>query len=170
MFFIDIYPKSLIVVYNLDKDGEKMNWKKEAEYELRDYKHLISSVENLKERIASVSESITAIKCSTAASTPVQGGGTPYEDNLINKLVELERLKALLDANRRRLRIIKRGLAVLSDTEIKVLTRFYVDGIPYAKAVCCLREEIQYEEAQINRIRNKALYHYTIAEFGLPEH
>ena len=51
----------------------------------------------------------------------------------------------------------------------KVINCFYILNMKYSAAVDRLREEIGYEEAHINRIRNKALYHYTVAEFGLPE-
>ena len=139
-----------------------MNWKKEAENELRDFKRIEESLHSLPERIAAVSDAITAVKC-TSSSEPVQGGGNMYEDSLLNKLT------ALYKANVRRVRVMRRGLEALNDTEAKVIGRFYIDNMQYVKAVDCLREEIGYEEAQINRIRNKALYHYTIAEFGLPE-
>lgn len=145
-----------------------MNWKKEAENELRQYADLCTSLVNIRERMESVEAAMTAIKGSSS-SVPVQGGGNKYEDNLLDLLVEKDRLKNLYRVNRQRQSIIKRGLDALSDTESKVLNRFYIQNMKYSAAIDCLREEIGYEEAHINRIRNKALYHYTIAEFGLPE-
>ena len=111
---------------------------------------------------------MSAIKGSSS-SVPVQGGGNRYEDNLLDLIVEKDRLKALYRVNRQRQKIIKRGLDSLSDTESKVINCFYIQNMKYSAAVDRLRDEIGYEEASINRIRNKALYHYTLAEFGLPE-
>ena len=145
-----------------------MNWKKEAENELRQYADLCLSITNILERIESVDTAMSAIRGSSS-SVPVQGGGNRYEDNLLNLIVEKDRLKALYCVNRKRQKIIQRGLDALSDTEKKVISRFYIQDMKYSAAVDCLREEIGYEEASINRIRNKALYHYTLAEFGLPE-
>ncbi len=145
-----------------------MNWKKEAENELRQYTDLCSSIMNIRERIASVEMAMSSIKGS-ATSVPVKGGGSQYEDNMLNLIVEKDRLKALYRVNRQRQKIIKRGLDALSEKEKKVINRFYINNMKYAEAVNCLREEIGYEERQINRIRNDALYHYTLAEFGLPE-
>lgn len=145
-----------------------MNWKKEAENELRQYTDLCSSIMNIRERIASVEMAMSSIKGSTS-SVPVKGGGNQYEDNMLNLIVEKDRLKDLYRVNRQRQKIIKRGLDALSEKEKKVINRFYINNMKYADAVNCLREEIGYEERQINRIRNDALYHYTLAEFGLPE-
>lgn len=145
-----------------------MNWKKEAENELRQYADLCTSLVNIRERMESVEAAMTAIKGSSS-SVPVQGGGNRYEDNLLDLLVEKDRLKNLYRVNRQRQSIIKRGLDALSDTESKVLNRFYIQNMKYSAAIDCLREEIGYEERQINRIRSTALYHYTIAEFGLPD-
>lgn len=145
-----------------------MNWKKEAENELRQYADLCTSLINIRERMESVDAAMTAIKGSSS-SVPVQGGGNRYEDKMLDLIVEKDRLKALYRVNRQRQKIIKRGLDALSDTESKVINRFYILNMKYSDAVNCLREEIGYEERQINRIRSNALYHYTIAEFGLPD-
>lgn len=145
-----------------------MNWKKEAENELRQYSDLCTSLINIRERIESVETAMSAIKGS-GSSVPVQGGGNRYEDNLLDLIVEKDRLRALYNVNSQRVKIIKRGLDALNETENKVINCFYILNMKYSAAVDRLREEIGYEEAHINRIRNKALYHYTVAEFGLPE-
>lgn len=145
-----------------------MNWKKEAENELRQYSDLCTSLLNIRERIESVKIAMSSIKGSSS-SIPVQGGGNRYEDNLLDLIVEKDRLKALYRVNSQRVSVIKRGLDALDENEHKVINRFYIQNMKYSSAVDCLREEIGYEEAHINRIRNKALYHYTLAEFGLPE-
>lgn len=145
-----------------------MNWKKEAENELRQYIDICNSLANIRERVHAVEAEMTAVKAS-GSSVPVQGGGNRYEDALLDLIVEKDRLKSLYRVNSQRMRVIKRGLEALNETEFKVLNRFYLLNMKYSDAVDCLREEIGYEEAHINRIRNKALYHYTIVEFGLPE-
>ena len=86
-----------------------MNWKKEAENELRQYIDICNSLTNIRERVNAVEAEMTAVKAS-GSSVPVQGGGNRYEDALLDLIVEKDRLKALYRVNSQRMRVIKRGL------------------------------------------------------------
>ena len=144
-----------------------MNWKEEAKKELRNYEALKQSIPNIKERIASIRARKTALK-SGVDSTPVQGGGNKYEDHMLDLLVEEERLKYTLQANRIRLGLIERGLSVLTETECTVALEFASNrpGI----AIELLRDKTGYEQAQLYRIWDAALYSFTIAEYGIVEY
>ena len=143
-----------------------MNWKEEAKKELRNYKELKMSIQNLKERIDSVRARKIALK-SGADSTPVQGGGNKYEDHMIDLLAEEERLRYTLQATRIRLGLIERGLAVLTETERTVILAFSENRPGAAEDI--LRESIGYEHTQIYKIYNRALYRFTLAEYGITE-
>ena len=143
-----------------------MNWKEEAKKELLQRDKLLAAIGNIKERLVSIQERKTAIR-SLSDSTPVQGGGNRYEDRLLDLIVEEERLKHTLKATRIRLNLIERGLAVLTDTERTVALEFASNrpGI----AIELLRDKTGYEQAQLYRIWDAALYSFTIAEYGISE-
>ena len=143
-----------------------MNWKQDAKDELRNYERLKMSLMNIKDRIQSLEEQKFSIK-SSSDDTPVQGGGSKYEDKLLNLIVEQERLKHTYRANKFRVSLIEKGLASLNDVERTVVTEFSKNrpGI----AIEIIADKTGYERAQIYRIYDAALYNYTIAEYGIPE-
>ncbi len=143
-----------------------MNWKEEAKRELRNYTALKASCENIPLRLQAIKESKTALR-STGNATPVQGGGNHYEDRLLDLIVEEERLKHTLKANRIRVALIERGLAVLTDTERTVAETFAANRS--GAAVDILADKCCLERAQIYRIWDAALYRYTLAEYGITE-
>ena len=144
-----------------------MNWKEEAKRELRNYAALKESLPNIRLRIESIEARMTSLK-SMSDDTPVKGGGSQYEDRLLNCLVEKERLAATYKADKIRLHLIERGLAVLNETERAIVEEF-AQNRP-GRAVEILADRIGYERAQIYRLYDVALYRYTLAEYGIPEY
>ena len=144
-----------------------MNWKKEAKNELRNYTLLQQSIPNIKERLAEVRARKTSVK-SAGDSAPVQGGGNKFEDRMLDLIVEEERLRYTLQANKIRVKLIERGLSVLTETERVVLLEF--SGNRPSEAVELLRKTTGYERTQIYRIYDHALEKYTIAEYGITEY
>lgn len=144
-----------------------MNWKEEAKRELRMYDALRASVENVAERIEWLESQKTSIKSASSGVAPVQGGGNRYEDRLLDLIVQEERLRLTLDADRVRLGLIERGLAVLSERERMVALTFGANRSAAAVDILC--GKLYLEQAQIYRIWNEALYKFTIAEYGIPE-
>lgn len=144
-----------------------MNWKIEAKNELRIYENLKSSIDNISERLNWIEAQMTSIKSASAGTSPVQGGGNKYEDRILDLIVQKQRLQLTRDANKIRLGLVEQGLAALSDAEREIVITFAENrsGI----AVELLRDRTGYEQAQIYRIYNEALYKYTIAEYGIPE-
>lgn len=113
-------------------------------------------------------DSVTSIKAASS-STPVIGGGNHYEETLTNYIAEYGRLKELLKVNWRKVQLIERGLNALDDTERTVINRFFICNMRSESAADYLAEELGYEQAQIYRIRNRALQHYTRAVYGQQE-
>ena len=63
-----------------------MNWKKEAENDLRCYMKRKASLNNLRDQILTLRLEQESIKACTADSEPVKGGGSKTEDRWIDKL------------------------------------------------------------------------------------
>lgn len=143
-----------------------MNWKEEAKRELRNYEPLKTSLPNIKLRIEAIQARKTSLK-TMSDDTPVMGGGSTYEDRLLNCIVEEERLKATYRADKIRVELIERGLAMLNETERAIVEEF-ARNRP-GRAVEILADRIGYERAQIYRLYDQALYRFTLAEYGIPE-
>lgn len=145
-----------------------MNWKEEAKKELQMYEALKSSVINVQERLKWCEAQKTSVQSANTGTVPIQGGGSRYEDRLLDLIVQADRLRLTLNANRIRLKLIERGLAALSKQDRLILTVF-AENKP-GDAVEILSEKLYLERAQIYRLWNAALYRFTIAEYGIPEY
>lgn len=146
-------------------EGKAMNWQKEAINELRQYYPRKQSLENMAERRQALEERYKAIKCASADSTPVMGGTSRIEDSMINNIVERQKLELNIEATDRLVKITERGLDSLNDQQRLVLERFYM-ARPN-RHVELLMEQLHVEQAQIYRLKDEALYRFTVSMFGL---
>lgn len=143
-----------------------MDWKRAAIEDLRYYRDHRDSLRNIPERIEALKHQYEAIKCSNASREPVQGGTSRVEDSMLNNIVERERLRNNYAAAKRLVGMIQRGLAGLDDTERRVLDRFYIDR-PKDGHVERLENELHAEKSTIYRIKEQALYRFTVCMYGL---
>lgn len=141
-----------------------MNWQKEAVNDLKSYIARKQSVESLKERILDLERRSVKLG-GTSNSTPVQGGGNRNEEALVNNIAERERLTMALTAAQKLVNIIEKGLAVLTSEERLVLEKFYIDRpTMYLDRLC---DELHCEQATVYRIKDRALYKFTVAMYGV---
>ena len=145
-----------------------MDWKKCAIEDLRKLNGMRESLESMKERISSLYDAYKSTKCSTSDATPVKGGGNGAEDRLINNIVERDRLKFNYEATQKLVRLIDRGIAGLDDKDKHILDAFYISGHKYCIGRLC--EELGYEERQIYRFKDQALYKLTVAMYGITDY
>jgi len=145
-----------------------MKWSDFAIQDLRKYKYLKASLESIPERMEALRCKLVSVKGTATDKDPVQGGTSRYEDNLLDIIVEKERLKYLYRANKKLLALIERGLASLNKTERLVLDRFYIDR-PKGH-VEKLMEELNYEKSRVYEIKDQALYKFTVAMYGIVEY
>ena len=145
-----------------------MKWSDCAIQDLRKYKHLKGSLESIPERMESLRCRFESIKGSVTDKIPVKGGSSRYEDNLLDIIVENERLQLLYKANKTLLDLIERGLSSLDKTERLVLDRFYIDRPK--DHVEKLMEELNYEKSRVYEIKDQALYKFTISMYGIVEY
>jgi hypothetical protein len=126
------------------------------------------SLKNIPEKVRALEIRFESIKSASSDSTPVQGGGSHMEDVMLDNIVERERLKLLYQADRRIVRLIERGLQSLSAEERLVLDLFYMNRSKHY--IEDLSKRLGYEQAQIYRIKGKALYKFTINMYGITEY
>lgn len=144
-----------------------MDWKREAKNELRDLPVIREAVRSIPERLQMIESKKTGLGSSSTDRTPVQGGGTPYEDRLLNLIVEGERLTVNMEVNRIRLQLIERGLSALSAQD-RLIVETFAEHRP-SEAVDLLADKLYLERSRIYQLWDQALRRYTIAEFGLTD-
>jgi len=146
-----------------------MDWKKAAVEDLRNYERRRDSLTNIKDRIGALKEHYASIKCSLGSDTvAVQGGGSRIEDRMLSNIVERQRLAHTYNATKRLVELTDRGLEGLDRRERRVLELFYI--APAKGNVERLKDELGYEERQIYRVKDEALYEFTIREYGLVDY
>lgn len=142
-----------------------MNWQKEAINDLRQYYSRKQALENMTERKLALEEKFMAIKCAMSDSTPVMGGASRIEDNMLNNIVERQKIDLNIEATSRLIMVTERGLSSLNDQQKMVLEKFYMDRYP--NHVERLSENLCVEKTQVYRIKDEALYSFTVSMFGL---
>lgn len=142
-----------------------MDWKKAAEADLRSYEARLQALENIKTRIAAQKLNLEGFKTAAADKEPVKGGTSRHDDRMINCIVEIERLKRNYSVTSRLVQLIEKGLSGLSSEERDVLDCFYINQ--QHRSLETLKEKLGYEKSQIYRIKDRALYVFTISCYGL---
>lgn len=145
-----------------------MKWEKCAIEDLRKYAGMQESLINIPEKIKALEIRFESVKGASSDFTPVQGGGSHMEDAMLNNIVERKRLKLLYQADLRMVRLIERGLKSLSDNEKTVLNLFYINRAKHYMDE--LSSRLGYEKSQIYRIKDSALYKFTVNMYGIEEY
>ena len=144
-----------------------MRWTDSAIHDLRSYNIFKRSIENLKERIAILDIKINSCRTSKMSQTPPNhgSGGRSGEDALIDAIVEKENVQMGLEVEERKLALIDRGLAALTDEERYVLTMFYISRPKNHVEIMCRKLHI--EKATLYRLKDSALRQFTLEEYGI---
>lgn len=145
-----------------------MRWSDCAVQDLKKYAGIKASLDNIAERVEMLEMRFTSIKGQQTDRTPVQGGGSRWEDFLLDNIVERERLTLLHTVDTKLVALIDKGLASLNQTERKVLDRFFIHR--QRDHVGSLAKELHLEQSQIYRIKDQALYKLTINMYGIEEY
>lgn len=145
-----------------------MKWTDCAISDLKKYRAMNESLTNIPERIRMLEIRFKSVKSGSSDSTPVQGGGSRSEDAMLDNIVERERLKLVYHADRRLVRLIERGLSKLSEEERLVIDLFYIDRP--RDHLDELTKRLGYEKTQIYRIKDAALYKFTVTMYGITEY
>lgn len=145
-----------------------MKWNKEAVQDLKDYERLEQFIDGYPEQMAALEDDMTAVRGAATDKTPVQGGGSRMEDALINNIAKRERLTLNYAAAEKRYRLIKNALEKLDDRDRLLLDRFFIHR--HGNHVDRLCEELHLEQAQVYRLKDQALYKFTLMMYGITEY
>lgn len=144
------------------------NWCIFAIQRLKDYEDRKTAVDNITEQISVLNDKFTAIRSATTDSTPVQGGNeNRREQMLIHNISTREELQKSLDLTKKELAITEKGLAALTETERKILTRFYINRSKgHVDRLC---DELYVSKTELYRQKDEALKRFTMACYGIVE-
>lgn len=141
-----------------------MRWDKELEGKLKEYPRKVASISNLKGRIAFLEEGLYTLKGSFRDTDPVQGGGSPQEDILLSKIMEKGELEKNLADVRHEIAWVDKGLACLTETELKIIQMMYLQEYRVSVEKVC--RAVGYEKTQVYKIKGDALRKMTLELYG----
>ncbi len=144
-----------------------MNWKTEAMEKLRRYDAMRQAVVNIPEEIDRLEDEMLSIRSARTDATPVRGGGSRREDAILNNIAQRQELSWSLGQARSWVKVADRALGALTPEEKLVLHRLYI--CPERGAVNRLCGELGVEQSSVYRKRDKALYRFTVALYGVAE-
>ena len=145
-----------------------MNWTKNAQDDLENYRVKKASIENLSIRIAEISAQMVNLKSQDLTKDRVQGG-TGGDETLLSLIDEKTRLENNLRMNEEFIAGIERGMKCLTEDEKAVIEAAYINGRQsgrYVEAVCA---QINYCPNSVDNIRKAALKKFTMARYGFVE-
>lgn len=145
-----------------------VNWCVFSIQRLKDYESKKDAVANLTEQIKLLEDRFISIRSATTDGTPVQGGNdNKREEMLIYNIATREELKNNLDITKHEIAITEKGLAALTETEVKILTRFYINRTKgYVERLC---DELYISKTELYRQKDEALKRFTMVCYGIVE-
>lgn len=144
-----------------------IDYKKVALDDLRTHPRRVESLQNLRERTVALKAQFEGIKVQNTNATPVQGGACRVEDRLVNNIVERERLKLNYRAVKPMVDIVERGLSALSGEQRTILTQFASAGRHDKGVADRLANELHMDRSTVYRLRDDALYKFTVSCYGI---
>lgn len=142
-----------------------MNWKNEAIERLNKYTAMRHAVENLPLEIKRLEKDSTGLRGKRTDSIRVCISPGRQEDMLIGNLIKKEELTRSYDNAKLWVTTTDQALAALTHEEEQILRRMYIS--PQKGVVNLLCSELGVEQSSIYRKRDQALYHFTIALYGI---
>lgn len=145
-----------------------VNWQKVTIDDLRKLEALKNSLNLIQEKRAALELQAGAVRSSMRSTEAVSGSGAnKAEDKMVDNIIEKERLGDNYTATVRLIRRVEKGLELLSDTERKILDRFYIHRIPdHVDRLC---EELGYEKTRVYEMKETALRKLTYAMYGVQD-
>ncbi len=144
-----------------------MNWKKEAEYELRNYSKMKDMVISNEDKIEQIDYEITTLRGVRADGNPVSGGTNAREDWLVENLSKKNELEMMIVIAKKHVDMVECGLSALLDEERKILSLFYIERPKdYIDRLCC---DLGYEQSSLYYHKDIALRKFTLALYGVIE-
>ena len=144
------------------------NWKYDIKDDLARYGGQLVAVTTLPDELRRLELEYKSIKAANTDTTPVQDGGTVYEDRLLSNIARRDKTKSALSMAKIDIRRMERALACLNATERHIVDVMYIDH--QRGATERLREELGFEnERSVQRYAQKALKKLSYALYGREE-
>ena len=131
--------------------------------DLKRYSSLETSIECLKDKIASINAQMEG-SAVNFDSTPVAGGHAPLEDKYINNISNKGHLEQMLKVNVLEYRAITRAFKSLPDDEQRILKIAFINRGKYH--IDTIMSEFNVEKSRAYELKNQALDAYIVAMYG----
>ena len=102
-----------------------MNWKGEVVEKLRKYEAMCRSLQNIPLEVKRLEVDARAIRGARTDGTPVKGGGSGWEDALLNNLAHSQELSWALEPAKYWREVTRSGRETLPPEETLVRQRFH---------------------------------------------
>ncbi len=133
--------------------------------DLQKYNTLKNSLDNIADKIKLLDDNYTSINSFNNTHIPTEGGGSKREEQLLDNIVERQRLEINYNNNLKLIHIIEKGLKAITDDERLVLEYFYINRP--SNHIKKLMTILNFEKSQIYNLKSKALYNFTINMYGV---
>ena len=140
-------------------------WKLKCKTDLYNRRKNEAAFESIPNDIALERERMTAIKSACTDSTPVQGGGSSYDDRLNNSICLIDLLTANLHFAEKEVELTHKALDKLADEERRILEVLYIDHQKNGAERLCEELNIK-EEATIWKKAMRALESYCTVRYS----
>lgn len=140
-------------------------WKLKCKTDLYNLRKNEAAIESIPNDIALERERMTAIKSACTDSTPVQGGGSSYDDRLNNSICLIDLLTANLHFAEKEVELTHKALDKLADEERRILEVLYIDHQKNGAERLCEELNIK-EEATIWKKAMRALESYCTVRYS----
>lgn len=144
-----------------------MDWKKEAENDLKAHEKRKAALRSLAEEIRELQARTYGSTAPASDAVPVQGGTSTAEGRLIAAIDELDRKKEAYRTTKRRVDAVERGLATLTAQQADILDSFFIHRVEGCITIMC--EKFNIEVAQVYKLKDKALLDFTRSRYGVIE-
>ena len=136
-----------------------MNWKKEAENDLKAHEKRKAALRSLAEEIRELQARTYGSTAPATDAVPVQGGTSTAEKRLIAAIDELDRKKEAYHITKRKVAAVERGLATLTAQQVDILDRFFIHRTRAA--------DYHIERTRVYDLKDAAIDDFTIARYGI---
>lgn len=140
-------------------------WKLKCKTDLYNLRKNEAAIESIPNDIALERERMTAIKSACTDSTPVQGGGSSYDDRLNNSICLIDLLTANLHFAEKEVELTHKALDKLAYEERRILEVLYIDHQKNGAERLCEELNIK-EEATIWKKAMRALESYCTVRYS----
>ncbi|MEL4106766.1 hypothetical protein AAFA46_08025 [Oscillospiraceae bacterium WX1] len=140
-----------------------MNWKKESESELRDFKKKQEALNNIPSIIEHINFELMLFN--NSINNINNNNDYRWDDTVINSIIKRSELERNLLLIKHRVELVERGLSSITFDERRILELFYIDRpIDHLQK---LSEELCYEKSSVYNKKDVAIRNFTLAMYGI---